>query len=364
MTVKKALLFLTSFVFMTIYTCVCNKNLMQYFTNDFKNSERPELFHLDKYKYGDLYGLSYLKEFKEQNKPVADDRKIKDSIKNIDLWCIGDSYLASEMIPGKADSFLFRTCLKSFSWHNTSLPQRISFDKPRKKLLMIEVTERDIRGDFGAAESATNDYTSSFYTIYDSAASSKGEKSFLQGVNELSKWRLIPENINQNIETIFFGYQFQEPLKEIKAEFNYKSFNRLSPSVSISNNNRNIYYRRTIDTNYSGSSFRYISNKEINSIILTINNISRYYKSIGFDEVLFSFIPNPVTILENGSLTYNNLIPRIQNSKESEAKFIDIYNVFKKYQNPFILYNRTDSHWTSEGFKLWVDELNKVLHQL
>src|SRR5205823_2601238 len=103
-----------------------------------------------------------------------------------------------------------------------------------------------------------------------------------------TNYRLIPRNINQNIEAVLFGYELFAPIKEMKAEFNFRLFNRHSPLVYVSDNGVNLYAMETVDTTNNYSSFKAVSDEEIDKIVSNMNYISDEYKKRGFDEVVFS----------------------------------------------------------------------------
>lgn len=357
---QRFFLLFISFVSFVFYLLACNQTWTKFFVDSLSNPKTSGLFCLDKYLYGDLYGLSYLKDFKEWNSQVQDTRKAGATTRAIDLYCIGDSYLASELTISNENAFLANASVKSFSWYGISSPKKILIDKSKKNVLLVECTERNVRINFSEKEPFIHSFIFDS-NLLTSIPESKFKNDFKHRLLQTTFWKFIPENINQNLEMMLFGYKFFEPIKELKADFNYYFFERVAPKVSISPNKRNIYYRSTIDTSYLSSSFKYIPYEEINNIVFKINAIRNFYTQRGFDDVLFSFIPNPATIIEAGRMRYNNLLPDIRDNKNIQAGFIDVYEIFKNYPHPELLYKRTDTHWTSLGFQIWVDKLNQEL---
>ena len=125
-------------------------------------------------------------------------------------------------------------------------------------------------------------------------------------------------------------------------------------SVFFSSNNNFLFLAET-----KKSVENEISETEIKKAVNNLNEIYKYYKNKGFDEVYISIIPNPVSIIEPECQKYNNLIPLIQKDNDVKMPFIDIYSIFKKTK--WNVYYRSDSHWNTNGSQLWINELNRIL---
>jgi hypothetical protein len=145
----------------------------------------------------------------------------------------------------------------------------------------------------------------------------------------------------------------------MKANMNYVFFNRIANEVTISPNKEYLLLNETVDPLSKGSSFIPVSKNTIDSLVISLNHIYYYYKSKGFDDVYFAIIPNPVTILFPEIGNYNELIPRIQNNKNLIVPIVNIYDNFRQIKNS--IYEKSDSHWTNNGFILWVNEFNNIL---
>jgi hypothetical protein len=48
-------------------------------------------------------------------------------------------------------------------------------------------------------------------------------------------------------------------------------------------------------------------------IVITLNKTKGHYKKHGFDEVYFSFVPNPVSVVNPDLGAYNQLMPFLSN---------------------------------------------------
>ena len=313
---------------------------------------------------GDLYGLSYLKGFKQPGAGYYSGSAIKkDTGKKIDLWCIGDSFLERAFIPGKADSFLYNTSLKYFfQLDGNPRRQHISFENGKKKILLVESTERNVFIYFSYHENAKK-FTKYYITNTGNDFETSKSISLKNKIKTITKWKLVPETIDQNIETLLYGYNFCEPAKELKSLINYQLFNRPSPKVYVSSEKDFLFLSSTIDSSQTESSFKQINENEIDSIVENLNYINDYYKKLGFDSVIFSITPNAVSVEKPNLFTYNNLIDRISKNKKLNAPMINVYDELMRMKNRKDLYWKSDSHWTSAAFSIWVNDLNSFLQK-
>ena len=308
------------------------------------------IFGSDKYSYGDLYGLSYLPEYKlvPEKKEIPHCNYKRPG--NINLYMICDSYIWGFV---KTDSIFCN--LNKFEYVRWTYNEQISeqMDTTCKNILIIEVSERYLRKFL---PDSAEMYSSVFVFKNNSYSTKKPETKSL--LAKILKYK-YSEKINQNLEFNLFGYRFLTPLKEFTAEFNYKSFGRTNKDVSVSSDKKYLFYGHTTDSSKNTSSFNPVSEMEISDLISCINNEYNHFKALGFDEVYLSIIPNPVSIIEPGFGKYNNLVKRIQNNKDLLPPVIDVFDVFNK--TPYEIYYRSDSHWNYDGFQLWVDQVNKIL---
>lgn len=114
-----------------------------------------------------------------------------------------------------------------------------------------------------------------------------------------------------------------ESLKEFKADFNLNFFGRVDKDVAISKDQHFLYLAETVNPTHAGSSFSEISEAQINGQVQQLNAIQEYYKAKGFDEVLFSIIPNPVSVLRTENRPENHLIQRIKSHPDFRGRLID-----------------------------------------
>src|ERR1700722_5133317 len=116
-------------------------------------------------------------------------------------------------------------------------------------------------------------------------------------------------SLEDNLQFNLFDYHIFTPLRELKAFLNYWLFGHtIDNAVVVSSGEHYLFYAKTV--NEPDGSFSAVSNNEINQLVQTLNSIYVHYKNLGFDEVFFSPIPNPVVILDDEHKKYNELIPR------------------------------------------------------
>ncbi len=335
-----------------VYFWAANYKCMSIFLNDWNNEKRPGLLKLDNSDYGDLYGLSYLSSYRlEGAGSYAVPDKLPVEKQEGKIYIIGDSYLA-KMFLKDTSSNLYRTGLGAFFWFGSSGDKAppIALQKDKKNILLIEMSERFVRSRF-----TSKDRVKSITGAFTESNESKEPKT------ELLKWRIVPKSIEQNIGLLLFGYKMLGPVKEAKADFSYHFFNRCDPQVYVSGQRKRLYFSNTIDTLEVPSAFRYIPETEIELIVNNINKISAHYKAMGFDEVVFTFIPNAATVCSPVSWKYNGLIPRIQSSHELNADVINVYDAFRSAPDPCGLYWKGDTHWNVKGYSIWEDLMNEYL---
>ena len=156
-----------------------------------------------------------------------------------------------------------------------------------------------------------------------------------------------------------FGYKLFRPLKELKAAFNFKVFNRVNGGVFVDTARHQLYYMPTVEGEQSMNAFFPVDSEELKMISQNINKIYDYYKSKGFAAVYLAIIPNPVTVIHPDLGKYNDLIPRIYSMGTIRMPIFDVYRIFKS--EPQKYYSRSDSHWNNEGMQMWINEFNKKL---
>jgi hypothetical protein len=92
-----------------------------------------------------------------------------------------------------------------------------------------------------------------------------------------------------------------------------------------------------------------------------MNVIDSQYRAMGFDKVIYSIIPNKVSICEPGS-NYNHLITRIQDSKNRRFDIIDAYGMLSAIGCR--AYDGNDTHWNCKGRDVWLDNVNASIKEI
>lgn len=304
----------------------------------------------DKYRYGDLFGLSYLPEYK-----IVPEKKViphcdYERPGNVNLFMICDSYIWGFV---KTDSiFCNVNKMEILRWaRGEKIEEKL--DSTFKNILIIEVSER-------YARQFLPDTTGVFSSlIVQKENENLNFKRASETLSDKILRYLYNKDINQNLEFNLFDYRFLTPFKEAKAELNYRLFGRTSKDVAVLPDKAYLFYGPTIDSTKNTSSFNSVSETEVSALITCINSEYKHFKMLGFDEVYLSIIPNPVSILDPDLGRYNNLVERIQNRKDLNVPVIDIFKLFKDAH--YQIFYKSDSHWNYDGLQIWVNQVNEIL---
>jgi hypothetical protein len=167
------------------------------------------------------------------------------------------------------------------------------------------------------------------------------------------------ESSDFTLNQILFLDQFSMAVKEKKANFTNRYFNRIDENVQLSNDGKYLLSTTEIDGEYS--SFVPARQTYVDSIVDYYNQQYRYYKRMGFTKVYATVMPNKVSIIapEFKGKHYNHLADKVMNAPGLEPAFIDIYSLLEKAheQRQVFLYN--DTHWNCAGEQVLVDYINE-----
>jgi hypothetical protein len=297
----------------------------------------------DDYRYGDLYRLSVLPQFKEKAFE-CEHQRFTDK-KPINLFIIGDSFTEDPKI--KLEDFSIEK-YQYIHWAKTSDYQ---LDTTKKNVLILETVERTVEEHFS---SIANNFTNQKQTEPQLSLRKKLEKK----TSEIEK-TIVPDGIEERLAHTIFSYDFFLWFRELKATLNYKIFDRTEDEVVLSKDEKQIFYADEADASNSKSAFYYIADSKIDLFVQNINQTREKYLKAGFDQVYLSIIPNKVSVLSPDLGNYNHLIERIQNNKQLQVPFIDTYSIFKK--SPQKYYLKSDTHWTCDGREVWLQKVNTIL---
>jgi hypothetical protein len=295
----------------------------------------------DDYRYGDLYRMSNLAEFKTALEQCSVPQN--PSTGNTSLMIMGDSFTEKDRI--EKNHFKGLSNYNRFFITDTI---KVKLDSSKQNVLIIETVERHFR------ERLAKPY-SNLLVINSTVESSKID--YLEYV-----WKEIKNNVRyttERHESLLFSSDFFLTFKEWKAWLNWKLFNRIDEKVMLSKDKKHLLYHLDAQPSGVNSCFDKISEEEINLIVDNLNKTYQYYKKAGFDHVYLSIIPNKTSILGTDLGEYNHLIERIQKHSALEMPFYDIYTPF--HNSKKVLYEKGDSHWNCEGKQIWLDLVNSKL---
>ncbi len=295
----------------------------------------------DSYSYGDLYRLSLLPQFKEATGPCAFPKVSKND--NINLHLVGDSFCNNGKL--KAENFAADSAVV----HNWAFPAAIpALPKNKKNILIIESVERSLGLRFNKVEKGLSIQNKSV-----NAAEGALNEGFWEYYEKNNK------GIDERLAYTVFYYPFFRKLKEYKAWLELTLFGRSNSNVVVSKNGQHIFYADEADSSRSSSSFYPIDDATINEIVDHLNATATYYKSIGFDQVYLSLIPNKVSILEPKRHQYNRNLEKIVRHPKLQIPTIDVFSAFSL--EPEKIYYKSDTHWNCYGQGLWLQKVNESL---
>lgn len=301
----------------------------------------------DDFRYGDLYRLANLPQFKQERETCAPGGQGQPK-RPVALYVIGDSFLE----PGRVDSLDFVAQFYHYThWDNRA---SVRLDTGLRNVLLLETVERHAREHF--ARPADN--LTVLKTIPPAVPKETGlladVRQFFTGESE--KRQRLPE---EQLENLLFNNAFWLKLKENKAALTLRWFDRTNPKVALSGDRQHLFYVLDTDSTLINSSFKHLPASEVDSLIDHINQTVTAYRQLGFDEVWLSLIPNKTSVIEPQRGPYNRLIERIQAAPNLRPGIIDAYRLLKP--GGAANYERSDSHWNCRGRALWLGEVNKKL---
>ncbi|MEY4986638.1 MAG: hypothetical protein RL567_417 [Bacteroidota bacterium] len=301
----------------------------------------------DKYRYGDLYGLSYLPAFRlEKDTSLISNQVTFAGLRDTDLYMIGDSYLYS-YIQMDTSNFVRANQVNFRKWSEGNDAPLAIKPSPRKKVLLIESVERNI------------------WSVIDIMR----VKAHLEGYRAPLTWdeklnacladALYDPQLEQNIDFTLFNFQALSFVKSLKAQGNLSLFNRTESDVVLSRNKQFLYMKETVDSTQRGSSFYPVTSQDIQALLEQMERISSYAHAKGFDDVVFSFIPNPVAITQTESKPTNQLIPTLVFANQGRLHVVDPTQVLTQGGKHYFF--RSDSHWNQRGAQAWLNQMNQYL---
>lgn len=293
----------------------------------------------DDFRYGDLYRLSNLSAYRvpaEKCRMPYQGSKVP-----VTLYLAGDSFTEEGRV--SRDQYATDRYFRSFVADEQIPLERV----PGKKILVIETVERHLRERFSekpwmnwvmkpGADPVRVQERFSFRKLY--AAIVDYEVPYREEMHE----------------SVLFSSDLILKIREMKADFNYRVFGRVDPKVNVLKGE--LVYDLDLAPGIS-SVYDTVPDEEIGRIVAHANATRRHYRSLGFDEVYLSIIPNKSSLLIREDTAYNHLVERVESHPSLEVPLISVWKAFAERN----YYQKGDSHWDCAGQKVWVDQVNSIL---
>lgn len=298
---------------------------------------------VEEYRFGDLYRLSPLPQFK-QAPPVCPSANRSSDTASTHLYIIGDSFTEPERME-KSD---FRVShYQRASWGHQ---QRIQLDPTKRNVLLIESVERHVREHFEYP-------VREFVVESDTNRTPVQQPTFFE---RISSGFHFGKDVEERLEATLFSHDWAFWFKERKASLTLNWFDRTSSKVSLSQDKKQLFLKLDTDTTLKiVSSFSGLTDRETTILADSVNATATYYRRLGFNAIYLSIIPNKASILETHRSDYNHLIERLQTNPRLVVPTINIYDVFK--HAPVSPYLKSDTHWTCEGRAIWLERARQKI---
>ena len=301
----------------------------------------------DGYRFGDLYKLSNLPQFKDPAKQCPKQILVEKipSKKKIHLYIVGDSFTEAERV-GKEDF-----AVDKYQYVHWDSFLHLKTDTSEINILLMECVERHFREKM----------TAPIHNLIPDSATFvlKGpEPSFM---NKLDK-AFASDGTEGRLDAVFFQNDIMLKFREMKAAFAYHFFHRVNKEVTLVNNDKNLVYYLDTDTPKITSSFTDLREGELDTMMINLSKSKSLAKGLGFDHVILSVIPNKVSVLMPEYGHYNNLISRVYNHPKMDMPYIDVLSDFRKMKDK--AYLKGDSHWTCQAQNIWLSKANSLIKEV
>ncbi|MDR6564037.1 MULTISPECIES: hypothetical protein [unclassified Arcicella] len=304
----------------------------------------------DDYRFGDLYRLSYLPEFKQKAENCHENSKpLNSDTSYVHLYIIGDSF-SEEARVNKTDFNAGK-----YTYIHWAKDAYIQLDSTKRNILILESVERS------AKEHLSKD-VDNFRCEKPVGKVEEPHLSFRQKV--IRGWDkvspvIFPPGTEERLEHTLFNYDIFLWFRELKAKMTLVFFDRIEPKVILSQDKQHLFYMEEADSTHGRSAFFPVTDAQIDTFVTHANNSKEKYLKAGFDEVYLSIIPNKVSVQSPDLGKYNHLIERIQSNPALSVPVIDTYGIFRK--SPEKYYLKSDTHWNCTGRNVWLGIINKQI---
>ncbi|GAB3937812.1 hypothetical protein [Larkinella terrae] len=337
--------YLILLVSILIYVGSCSTDVM--------NSVQREGLIPDDYRFGDLYRMANLPQFKARQIPCPPAYPANAPRKPIHFYIIGDSFSEPPRVTIKD--------LPVEHFHRTKwgFNRRVQLDTTRTNVLVIETVERHFRDQFGR-------YINDLEVVPDTTTIAPKPENRLtwQAFSKGMETLFSRDAVEARLETILFFTDWALWFKDLKGRLTLDWFGRVNPKTTLTPDGKHLLYYLDTDTSLTNSSFKPMPEMLLNRYIDSVNVVADRYKKAGFDQVYLSIIPNKTSIYapNMGPLPYNHLIERVQHSPRLTIPTIDIYTPYKASRIP--LYETSDAHWNCAGRAIWMKAVTNRLNEI
>lgn len=301
----------------------------------------------DDYRYGDLYRLSNLPQFKDPQTPCREAEtspttQSGDAL-NTHLYLIGDSFTE----PQRIDQRDFP--VSNYQYVHWDSRKEVQLDTTKRNILLLETVERHFREHFSRP-------VAELTVVADTTK--RAAPATIPWQRQLFD-QIQSKGIEERLETVLFSQDLFLWFKELKASINFNWFDRVPPTVGISRDRQQLFVDLDTDTTkHLNSSFAPLSDEEVDALVDSANATAERFQKQGFDAVYLSMIPNKASIVDPGQGPYNHLIERIQQHPRLRVPFADVYSVYAR--QPKQVYALGDSHWNCTGRTLWLKSVQEL----
>ncbi|WP_439557380.1 hypothetical protein [Dyadobacter sp.] len=301
----------------------------------------------DGYQYGDLYRLSNLSDFKDPRRTCTDYAPPAKApgTRKVHLYIIGDSFTEAQRVGLKDFS------VDAYTYVHWSDFLHVKLDTTETNILLLESVERHFRQKM----------VSPIQVLIPDTATFRTEVAPPQFMNRLDD-AFNATYTRDRLDAVLFQNDFFLRVKEWRADFQHHFFDRVNESVTMVNNNQDMVFYMDTDTAGVTSSFKEVSNGEIDTMVLNLNESRKFAESIGFEHVFLSVIPNKVSVLNPDYGIYNHLIERLYTHPKLNMPTIDVLADFRRMGRSSYL--KGDSHWTCAGQYLWLNKVNAEINRM
>jgi hypothetical protein len=297
----------------------------------------------DDYRYGDLYRLSNLPQFRDPSERCAPPAAVSDTART-DLYLIGDSFTEPERLT-RADLPIAR--LTRTHWDAT--PLRVQLNPVHRNVLVLETVERHLREH-------VRQPIHQVVVVADTNRLRPAPAAWQDRLARLYSQGREPE---PRLEMVLFGHEPFLWIKEWKAAVNQRLFGRVDPKVRLSPGGQHLLYYLDSDSTGTTSDFVPVADAEVTAMVDSLNRARERYLKLGFSEVYLAVIPNKTTILAPTLGCYNHLIERLEGQPALRLPVVSVYAPFRNTRVP--IYALGDSHWNCTGRAIWLREVRDRL---